>query len=159
MREEGDEKMKQIGDTYIMRGQILEGTGQTQRLQLFDGKYTTAFKVVKFVIAGIRADDTSSDCVAKLMTKDNGINADFWDWNDSREIGWASTDHRTADGVLQSFSLVDPSNLIVEDLFITAASRSSANPSINYYLELEKYEVPEFGGLISLIKNKAQGFA
>jgi hypothetical protein len=148
--------MKEIGDKYILRGKVAEGTANTKRITLFDGRFDTAFKITKLVIAGVRADDTSSDCVAVLMTEDTGRNADFWDWSDTREIGWASTDHRTADGVLESFSLVDPDNLVVEDLFITVANRSSSNPTVNYYIEMQKYQINEFTGALNMIKNKAQ---
>ena len=148
--------MKAIGEPYIIRGKVDEGTANTKRLTLFDGRFDTAYKVTKLVIAGVRADDTSSDCVAVLMTEDTGRNADFWDWSDNREIGWASTDHRTADGVLESFSLVDPDNLIVEDLFITVANRSSSNPTVNYYIEMQKFDISEFQGALSMVKNRSQ---
>ena len=148
--------MKAIGDIYVVRGTILEGTSNTKRITLFDGRFDIAYKVTKLVIAGIRADDTSSDCVAVLMTEDTGRNADFWDWSDGREIGWASTDHRTADGVLQSFSLVDPDNLVVEDLFITVANRSGSNPSVNYYIEMQKFDISENLGVIAMVRNRSQ---
>tara|TARA_Y100000004_G_scaffold132548_1_gene149661 strand:+ start:485 stop:934 length:450 start_codon:yes stop_codon:yes gene_type:complete len=149
--------MKAIGNPYIIRGKVAEGSGNTKRLQLFDGRFDTAYKVTKLVIAGIRADDTSSDCVAVLMTEDTGRNADFWDWSDNREIGWASTDHRTADGVLESFSLVDPDNLVIEDLFITVNNRSSSNPIVNYYIEMQKYDISEYQGALSMVRNRSQG--
>ena len=148
--------MKAIGDRYVVRGTVPEGAANTKRITLFDGRFDTAYRVTKLVIAGIRADDTSSDCVAVLMTEDTGRNADFWDWSDSREIGWASTDHRTADGVLESFSLVDPDNLVVEDLFITVANRSSSNPSVNYYIEMQKYDVSENTGVLAMARNRSQ---
>lgn len=149
--------MKKIGE-YTVRGQITEGTDFTQKIQLFDGRFDTGYKLIKFVIAGSRADDSSSDCVAKVMTENIGTSADFWNWNDAREIGWASTDHRTADGVQKVFSEVDPENLVVEDLFITAQSRSSSNPQINYLMTLEKYDISEYKGVLAMIKNNGQSF-
>jgi len=148
--------MKKVGE-YTCRGKITEGTGFTRRIHLFDGRYDTAYRVTSFVIAGIRADDTSSDCVAKLMTEDNGTNADFWNWDDNREIAWASTDHRTADGVLLSFSEVDKENLIVEDLYVTAASRSAANDEVNYMITMDKYEITDTMGAINMVRNYSQG--
>jgi hypothetical protein len=148
--------MKKIGE-YTCRGKLTEGTDFTERITLFDGRFDTAFRVTRLVIAGVRADDTSSDCVAKLMTEEIGTNADFWDWDDNREIGWASTDHRTADGVLESFSLVDPDNLIVEDLFITAQNRSASNPEVNYLITMEKYDISEWQGALSMVRNSSQG--
>lgn len=147
--------MKKIGD-YTVRGQIPEGATNTERIILFDGKFDTAYRVTEFVIAGIRADDSSSDCVGVLMTEDTGRNADFWDWSDVREIGWASTDHRTADGVQETFSLVDPDNLVVQDLFITVNNRSASNPQVNYFIRMEKYEVGEDLGVVSMVRNRSQ---
>lgn len=147
--------MKQIG-TYTIRGQIPEGVDNTKRIQLFDGRFDTAYRVVKFVIAGARADDTSSDAVAKIMTENIGTSADFWNWGDNREIGWASTDHRTADGVQKTFSEIDPDNLIVEDLFITAQNRSSANPNINYMITMIKYDITEYAGALAMVRNTSQ---
>ena len=148
--------MKKIGE-YTCRGQIPEGTANTKRINLFDGRFDTAYRVVRFVIAGARADDSSSDAVAKLMTEDNGINADYWNWEDNREIAWASTEHRTADGVQMVFSEVDPDNLVVEDLFITAQNRSASNPNINYMIFMEKYDITDWQGALAMVRNKSQG--
>ena len=147
--------MKKIGE-YTCRGQIPEGTANTYRIPLFDGRFDTAYRVTRFVIAGARADDSSSDAVAKLMTEDTGISADFWNWGDNREIAWASTDHRTADGVQKVFSEVDPDNLIVQDLFITAQNRSASNPDINYMISMEKYDITEWQGALAIVRNKSQ---
>jgi len=145
------------GDLYTVRGQIPEGTDNTRKIRLFDGKFNTAYRVVKFVIAGARADDSSSDAVAKIMTENIGTSADFWDWQDQREIGWASTDHRTADGVQNTFSEIDPDNLIVEDLYITAQNRSAANPNINYMITMMKFDITEWKGALAMARNKSQG--
>jgi hypothetical protein len=147
--------MKKIGE-YTVRGQIPEGVANTRRIKLYDGRFDTAYKVIKMVIAGARADDSSSDAVAKLMTEDIGTSADFWNWNDKREIAWASTDHRTADGVQNTFSEVDTDNLIVEDLFITAQNRSASNPDVNYMIFMEKYDITEWQGALAMVRNSSQ---
>ena len=155
--------MKNIG-TYTMRGKILCGsnsTGFTERLQLFDGKFTTGFKVTKFVVS-TNAANAGSDCIGKLSTEEpEDPNDAFWDWSKNIEIAWAAfTMDATVtpgEGWATNNNLVDRDNLIIEDLFITVRTRDITDPFVNYYIELEKFDISDSQGALTMVRNRAQG--
>ncbi len=73
----------------VLMGQIQTGTyqGSENRIQLFDGKFTTGYRVVAFEIAP-ETPTTSVEIMSGLSTEPKSGIAD-WDWNDVQEIGWA----------------------------------------------------------------------
>lgn len=157
--------MKSMG-LFTIKGQITPtantGTyadeGDLSRIILFDGDFGTAFKVTRFVIWG--SDTTSTaDCSAVLATDKFGLaDYDLGDQTaeDDRQIGWASSNQVTSGVREQSFSVVDRDNLIVEDLWIAGYNASTGNKSINYYIEMEKFNVGLNVGAYTMVRNSAQ---
>jgi hypothetical protein len=152
--------MKKIGD-YTLRGLFTDGEGVLVRIAtLFDGRFDTAYRLVKArFIPSDFATSTAPDCLAKLST-DVGVNVEssgFFDCSDNREIAWGGFSGST-DGSLSAIdvgTVIDPDNMIVEDLYM--AIRQSASGDVNYILEFEKYDITDWQGALSLVRNRSQG--
>jgi hypothetical protein len=143
--------MKKIGD-YTMRGQIAADSN-SNRILLFDGRFDTAYRVVDFIIAAQDPNSASQDCNAKLTTEATTLLG--WNWDDNTEIAWAVSEVRVTSSPVFGRSIVDPDNLIVQDLFIQGENAGSAD--INYMIKLEKYDIKDYQGALAMVRNKSQG--
>lgn len=147
--------MKKIGE-YTTRGIIPEGT--EERITLFDGKFDTGYRVTEFVIWASQVDSSANDCVARLSTEALGAmtsTGNMMDAGDNRQIAWAGIQAGTA-GFNNPGTIVDPDNLIIEDLFISGQSGGSSI-NINYLIKMEKYEFSDWKGALSMVRNRSQG--
>jgi len=145
------------GDTYVVKGQIPADYSQ-HRIILFDGKFDTAFRVVQFIVAPAEPTGTSTqDFVAKLSTDylDYSQPAGTWDWTDTKEIGWSNVRSVGTREIFPQYALVDPENLVIEDLWITATSNSDDN-IMNYMIVMEKYKITQAEGTLTYIRNRGQ---
>ena len=153
--------MKLIG-RYTARGIVTEGetaAGKPQKIPLFDGSFTTAYRVIEFHIFPTSINNsTNPDVLGKLSKNDDGnlTNVNFWRADDGNQIAWAST-IGGADNINYTFNLVDPDNLIVEDLFVYGITAGGTANSINYMVVLEKYEVDDWQGALAMARDRAQG--
>jgi hypothetical protein len=152
MRKEGDEKeMKRIkGGTKIVRGQMPVNTAN-QRITLFDGKFTTGFKVVRFEIWPKKPlSNLEFSFILSTQQVANIIDNNF---QDVTQIGWAATD--TNNTKFQDAAVLDPEAIIIEDLYIT--NRGSTDDTFcNYIIELEKYEFTAWDGASNMVRNQSQ---
>ena len=149
--------MKEIGE-YTCRGTILAAdVGDAERIILFDGKFTTGFKIVDFQIAPSDIDNTTGALfAAKLLTDSRqGVGAKEWDWDSNMEHAWAMCgfDANDARGPNPA-SWVDPDNLIVQDLFIQATENSDL--PMNYMIKMEKYSFSDWRGALAMVRNSSQ---
>lgn len=143
--------MKKIGD-YTIRGSAKDN--EVTEIQLFDGRFDTAYKVTKFVVAGVDTSSTSqTDVNGCLGTTPDSPGAN-WRFDDVRQIGWASLRGIEAAAVGDPFNLIDTENLIVQDLYVYVNGNGSA--LINYYIELEKYDIADWQGALAMVRNNAQ---
>ena len=147
--------MKKIGE-YTVRGTIAEGV--LDRIQLFDGKFSTGYKVVDFRIMSSSLASSSYNAAARLSTEEidampsSGTMVNF---DDNRQIGWAVTQGATnGSGFLGA--ILDPDHLIVEDLFISGQNGGS-DIDICYLITMEKYEFSDWKGALTMVRNKSQG--
>jgi len=146
--------MKKIGD-YTIRGQM-NVENVFNKIQLFDGRFDTGYKVISFEIAPYDTKTASNDVTAKLCTDDSALaDGALWNWQDNREIAWASCEVRVSFGPSFSSSIVDPDNLIIEDLYISYGHVSTDSP-VNYLVKLEKYDISEWQGALSMVRNSSQ---
>jgi len=152
--------MKKIG-SYTARGNVnpkSSSVGLTKKLNLFDGKFSTAYKITKFEIILSDPDNTSADVYGMLLTEFlySGTDA-TWDFSESRQLGWASSSAVYSDSGMtaQPFNLIDRDNLVVEDLFIYARCGTTA-ASVNYYIEFDKYDISEGLGALTMVRNSSQ---
>jgi len=144
--------------TYTMVGSMgISSTtigGDRKKLILDDNNPKTGYRVVRF---NIWALDT--ECHATLSTVfEGGVSGSAGDYmmdaGDNTQIAWASAPS-SGSGPLQD-GIVDPDNLIIQDLYIRGYATSSSQPW-NYYIELEKYDITDWQGALAMVRNRAQG--
>ena len=146
--------MKKIGD-YTMRGtcpgfDVLAGP---KRLILDDGRFDTGYRVVRFEIATKDQTATNVNLHAKLATDELTVTAGgTWNWGDNREIAWSTDDHGSATDEETMRSIIDPDNLVIQDLFLYP----DANNNTNYLIKLEKYQFTDSLGALAMVWNRSQ---
>lgn len=126
------------------------------RINVFDGDYTTGYKITKFLIITVDPDNSGSDAYGTLGFEP-GIGSE-WNLEDSNQFGWASMyNSGNATGpTAQPFSQVDRTNLIIEEFYIYA-ERHAVGGTINYYIEMDKYDLEPFEGTLAMVENRKQG--
>ena len=151
--------MKKIGE-YTVKGQTSEdeseGVPGPVQIPLFDGRWDTGYRVVEFSIwAGTWSNSSNPDCIGKLATSPNAgtSTVNFMNANDNREIAWAGANGGLDSGG-QTFSIIDPDNMIVEDLYVYARAVTDSTP-VNYLVKLEKYDITDWEGALSMAKDRA----
>jgi hypothetical protein len=140
--------MKKIG-MYATRGKVFDG--EIQKINLFDGSFRTGYKLVEFYIAGSSPAASNSDSWATVATEQAALDA-TWDWADSREIAWAGAQVTTFGLGYGSHSVIDPENMIIEDLYVYG-NTALAGTFVNYMMVFEKYQLDEFQGIVNMIQN------
>lgn len=159
MRNHRKDPGKYIG-SFTARGQASEQFVETYgpiRIRLFDGKFDTAYKVREFhVWPSNYASSSNPDVVGKLMTSPNGTDTadNFHNASDSRQLGWAGFAGAT-DQVGADWNLVDPENLVVEDLWVYVRGSNDLE-DVNYMIVLDKYDITESLGAVSMAKDRAR---
>lgn len=151
--------MKFIGEK-IVRGQHL-GENTFKRINLFDGDYTTGFKIVEFRVVTQNVKTALQDVVGKLVTIDDDVaslkDGAIWNWSDPREVAWASSEMRVAFSPAFFTATVDESAVIIEDLFFTYGTVDTDDDPCNYYVKLHKYSLEPFVGTANIVKNMSYG--
>lgn len=147
--------MKKIGE-YTARGIFLEGT--EQRIILFDGSFETGFRVTKFDIWSSELGSSANDCSGRLTTDSVGpmpTSGNQMDASDNRQIAWASV-QGGSNGFGPISSIVDPDNMIVQDLYISG-QHGGTSKEINYMITLEKYDITDWEGAYAMVRARSQG--
>ena len=150
--------MKSLG-RFTVRGQVLE-TDAPHQIRLFDGKYRTAYKIIQFTVFGASASSSSNtDVYGKLATTGNlpDGTVNFFNAADVRELAWSGS-AGSSDTMFNApvARVLDPDNLVVEDLYIYA--RSAGTEPINYLIVMEKLDVGLTQGMYTLVQNNSQNF-
>jgi len=143
--------VKKIGE-YTARGSVLDDV--VKRITLFDGRFDTGYRVIKFLVLPDIPTDSTIDVVGVLATEAAAATS-AWDLGDQRQIAWASSrGGRSApeDGL----ATVDPDNFIVEDLFFHGDNTDGEVNSINYIITMEKYETTDWMGALTMVRNSGQ---
>ena len=147
--------VKRIKDgRKVMMGQINTGTygGNENKIQLFDGKFTTGYRIVSFRIAP-QAPTGSYEILAKLSTETKSVIYQ-WDWGDVEELAWAGWNiSNSATDLLHTN--VREENMAIEDLWISSYTTGEAI-IINYEIVLDKYEFTAWDGAATLVRNQSQ---
>jgi len=142
--------MKKIGE-YTLRGTNADNS--VEKLTIFDGRFDTGYKVVSFVIFPQNPSSGNSDVYGCLATEEEAATSN-WTADDSRQIAWSSTNTAGGYALNEPFQIIDPDNMIIQDLFIYA--NDANNNPINYQIVLHKYDIAEWQGALAMIKNTAQ---
>ena len=162
MKNARKEPGKYIG-TFTCRGSASEGDTETDgptRIRLFDGAFDTAYVVREFYVWPQNfSTSTNPDIIAKLATSPNASTgpADFMDADDGREIAWGGFSASTDAGFNgQPNHIVDPENLVVEDLWFYVRGTNEDTSIANYMIVLDKYDITETLGAVSMAKDRAR---
>ena len=141
--------MKKIGE-YTCRGQVASEI--TERIPLFDGRFDTGWRVTEFIVAA-EVMTLSDDCFGTLFTDKQGSGNMNWDWQRNEQIAWSGTTGQS-NSVSTPFTLVDPDNLFIEDLFIRCKENGGSN--CHYFIKMEKYEFSAWKGALAMVRNNSQ---
>ena len=142
--------MKSLG-TKVIRGSM--GTSSTsiggdrKRIQLFDGRYDTGYRVKEFKIWAL-----DTECHAVLKTEPE-YTLPMMNANDNTQIAWASAPGSGV-GPLDD-GIVDYDNIVVEDLFIQGYATTASQPW-NYMIVLEKLQIGLTAGAYTMVRNTSQ---
>ena len=141
--------MKKIGE-YTAKGNVaVTGTGgSSKKIQLFDGRFDTGYKVKEFIVMTNDPMFNNIEFTAKLTTREN--NSRIFNWQHNDQIAWAF-----GEDTVWLKGIVDPENLIIEDLFIYAAINTTADVNINYLITMEKYEISDWQGALAMATERA----
>ena len=144
--------MKKIGTT-VLTGQVTSNTynGSENRIQLFDGKYTTGYRIVSFKVSPL-TPTTSAEVMAKITTEPKSTVTN-WNWQDVQELAWA---YWGQDKYLNTYQNLREDNMCIEDMHISAYNAVDDDLAINYEIVLEKYEFPAWVGTGFLVENLSQ---
>ena len=138
----------------VLTGNIVAGSynGIENRIQLFDGRFTTGYRVIDFRIAP-RYPLNAGEWVSKLTTEPKSTIGE-WHWDDVQEIAWAKYDQA---GLFTGteMSVIRPDNMAIEDMWISAYSTSEST-DLNYEITLEKYSFADWDGAAILVENLSQ---
>jgi len=146
--------MKRIkGGRKVLTGRILEGEYQSpeNKLQLFDGKFTTGYRIVSFQIAPVNPA-LAQEVLGKLSTVPKST-VTQWFWEDVEELAWC---HWGQDKYHDTFTQIRDDNLIIEDLWISAYNETFDGASVNYEIVLDKYEFTAWDGAGAMVRNQSQ---
>jgi hypothetical protein len=139
----------------VLTGSIVAGSyqGSENRIQLFDGRFTTGYRIVDFKIAS-EYPLNAGEWVSKISTEPKSTVAQ-WFWQDVQELAWAKYDQAVLFTGTE-MSVIRQDNMVVEDLWISAYSTSESG-NLNYEITLEKYEFAAWEGAGVLVENLSQG--
>ena len=132
-----------------------------------DSRFTHGYRIKRFVIswnnlysptAGSRDMYGVLAASEKALSRYTGAGyAITWDWDDKLQYAWASTDTPGDSYVHQTFELVDPTKIVVRELWVGVTIQGSAvDDRVNYYVELEEVELSENQAVLAIIKEEGQ---
>ncbi len=150
--------MKRIKDGYkIITGQLPVNTVDN-RIHLFDGKYTTGFKLVGFRICS-ESPLAQHAFMATVYTEKGAVtdgSKDTWQWDDVRQIAWGLwTQPYAVAATNKEMQNYREDNLIVEDIFI-ANYGNADNTFVNYEIILQKYDITAWDAASVMVRNQSQ---
>lgn len=137
----------------VFTGRITEGTynGSENKIQLFDGRFDTAYELISFKIAPV-SPTVSQELIGKLTTQPNS-NVTTWAWENVEEVAWA---HWGTDKYQDDYSNIRDECMIVEDLYVSAYNETLDGAGVNYEIILEKKKVTAWEGAAILVRNNSQ---
>lgn len=137
---------------YTCRGRFADNS--TVRIQLFDGRFDTGYRVKSFKMFTAEPSQSNADGWGTLATMERSASAD-WDAGDNAQIGWTGFHTTTFGGGYDPQAIIDHDAIIVEDLYVYG--NSAGDHDVNYYIELEKVTFSDATGALAMVRNKSQG--
>lgn len=145
--------MKKIGQ-FTMKGSW-DPDGGDLKLILDDGSFETGYRVVKFDHA---LTDPVNSAEYKVVVCTEETSSTTFDWGDNTQVAWGWGGNNASATAIQGFfnyTVVDPDNLIIQDLYLSGSNTSA--DKINYLITLEKYDITDWQGALAMVRNKSQG--
>ena len=134
--------------TRVIRGRLTDN--ERRRIVVDDGNFNDGWKIVRFTAAGDAVN--SNEVSAKVSLRE--VQTTGWDWGNSLEIAWASS-RNTSEANWGGFpNAIDPSAVIVADLYVTGTS--SAGSDINFMIEIERVSLSDDQAILALIQERGQ---
>ena len=141
--------MKKTGE-YTIRGKVAHGV--TERITLFDGQFDTGYRITSIKVLP-NTYSSAADASIICHTEDTSPGAP--DFADNTQIGWASMAFDANFGSPGGIDIIDPDNMIIEDLYITGYNNDSTRQT-NYLVVMEKYEFADWNGALTMVRNRSQ---
>jgi hypothetical protein len=131
-----------------------------------DQRFNHGFRIKRFLIAPTNLHSSSigsRDIYAVLGTHPEALEASpgstvvEWNWNDRRQVAWTST-NTIGDSMAESvFELVDPTHIVVRDLYVgLTAQTATGTDEFNYYIELEELSLTDNEAVMAIIQEESQ---
>ena len=147
-------------DRMVIRGSFDQSSttinGDRARIQLWDGTWNYGYRVVAFYVWGL-----DTECHGTLRTQGIPVGAtgdrivtSQMNAANNVQIAWASGPSSGV-GPLQD-GIVDPSNLVIEDLYVFGYATGTTQPW-NYMIVMDKYDISEMRSTAAMIENNSQG--
>ena len=146
-----------------LRGKILgttTGTYIPTRIMLDDGDSTTAYRIIQVYAWAADGSDFNNDGNLIVATEEGGLTdytAGISNAADNRQIGWSAFATGGAFGDTQILNaIVDPDNIVNEDLYLAGSISSSGGDEINYMIIAERLSINLNENLFATIRAKSQ---
>jgi len=131
-----------------------------------DQRFNHGFRIKRFVISQTNLHSSSigsREIYGVLGTHPEALEASpgstvcEWRWTDRRQVAWAATEAVGDSAPKQNFELVDPTHIIVRDLYIgITAATATGTDEFNYYIELEELSLSDNEAVMAIVQEEAQ---
>ena len=149
--------MKKVPDgRKILSGQITMQTynGLENRIQLWDGKFTTGYRIVEFRIIP-KVPQNQEEVLSLLSTEPKGGVPSSVNLQNNENLAysiWGAPNQ----AYFSTWDWISEGNMVIEDLWISCYTTGDET-LLNYYLVLEKYSMSDWEGAGVLVDNLNQG--
>jgi len=156
-----------MGKTRVLRGEIQEFQyGGAVNVIQDDQRFNHGFIIKDFRISSNDPGDStagSRDCFGVLATHADAVESKTsttrigFNWGDRRQVAWTSTNH-IGDSVLEwTDALIDPTHVVVRDLYVAITAGSATSTRIwCYYIELEEVALTDNQAVLAIVQEEAQ---
>lgn len=146
-----------------LRGTI-EGTTTgnyiPHRVMLDDGNPNTAFRIVSVAAWPVDGSTFNNDGNFVISTEESGLTsytAGFTNASDNRQIGWGAFATGGSFGDTEILNaVVDPDNIVTEDLWLAGSISSAGEEGINYLIIAERLTINLNENLYATVRAKSQ---
>lgn len=160
--------MRLTGKLRTLKGTLdfPDGTDNSGKrlLVLDDGRINVGYKIVEFRIwasdmIGSVSSGRSTSAQAHLALSLEPVANALPRASDNREIAWAA--YNGDQYRITHFNLIDPDHIVVRDLQIVMPQvhNNGYAASVNYYIQMQEYEITDTEAIISIIKEESQDVA
>jgi hypothetical protein len=131
-----------------------------------DQRFNHGYIIKKFQIAFDHLSDSGSgnrDGYAALATHPDALTdpdvstAVWWNFPDRRQVAWTSTEVIGDSVTAQRYELIDPTHIVVRDLWIGITTFSATGTiEMNYFIELEEVSLTDNQAVLAIVQEEAQ---